>query len=364
MAIIFLNSHRAKSGLLNGHRLPDAYVLAAKFFDCGIIDRTHSLDIGFEQKVLDELPAFDPDFKLSFSEIVYEQARAIWREADERSLGVQLLWSGGIDSTVALIALEQIANPQQKKRLRLLLSMDSINEYPLFFRRFILHRLNFQFIRPPVTKHIADDCLIVTGEHGDQLFGSDKLLPLIENGLAQENWELILPIFLVNKLGNARKADQLIEYLQPLVAAAPQPIISTFDLFWWLNLTIKWQQVSLRLPVFSFMDNVEELANRYRHFFRQDDFQQWALGRGAERAVERLADYKMPAKRFIYAYTQDVSYLQQKSKEPSLKNVILNRKMQGKKRYRIHMDESYTPQVEVFHRQFKNKSLASLEPEG
>ena len=363
MATIFLNSHRAKSGLLNGQRLPDAYVLAAKFFDCGIIDRTHSLDVGFEQKVLNEIPTYDPNFKLSFSEITYERARLIWQEADERELDVQLLWSGGIDSTVALIALEQMATPQQKNRLRILLSMDSINEYPLFFRRFILHRLNFQFIRPPVTSHIADDCLIVTGEHGDQLFGSDKLLPLIENGLALEKWELILPIFLHNKLGNAKKADQLVDYLQPLIAAAPQPIVSTFDLFWWLNLTIKWQQVSLRLPVFSFQENVRELSGRYRHYFRYDDYQQWALGRGEERAVERLSDYKLPAKHFIYAYTKDNTYLQQKSKEPSLKNVILNRQKQGQKRYRIHMDESYAPKVEVFHRQFKNKSMASLEPE-
>ncbi|MEM6395842.1 MAG: hypothetical protein AAF741_05810 [Bacteroidota bacterium] len=354
MPIIFLNSHRAKSGSIDGKSLPADYVLAARFFDCGIIDRTHALDLGFEQQVLDEIPEYDANFSLSFREIALQNAKRIWSRAESLNYDIQVLWSGGIDSTVALIALVQTAQPHQLDRLRILLSMDSINEYPLFFRQHILRELKYQLIQPPVTNHLAANALIVTGEHGDQLFGSDKLLPLIKNGLALEPWEDVLPLLATHKLGDAKSGDALTEYLRPLIAAAPTTIHSAFDLYWWLNFTIKWQQVSLRLPVFSFQNKVEQLSSRFEHFFQALDFQKWAMSRHQERVVTRLEDYKLPAKQFIYDYTQDADYLNTKSKEPSLKNVILDRKKQGKKRYRIHLYDDWQPKIEVFHRQFKN----------
>ena len=359
MSIIFLNSHRGKSGILNGRKLPGPYILACKFFDCGVIDRTHSLDLGFEHKVLDEIPALDKGFDLSFSQICDGVARRIMEEARQKNVKIQVLWSGGIDSTAALIALVKHLPKGEDVRLEVILSMDSINEYPLFFRKFILKRLPFKVIQPPITNHFAEDALIVTGEHGDQLFGSDKLLPLIVNQLAYEDYELILPIHLMNKFGNSRKVDKLFQYLEPLIKACPQPIVSTFDLFWWLNFTIKWQQVSLRLPVFTFQNDVHSLYSRFRHFFRDEQFQLWSLNNHANRAAPDLAAYKLPAKEYIFNYTKDAEYLQSKSKEPSLKHVIINRNKQGDQRYRVMMNEDFQPVIEVFHKQFKNKNIVS-----
>lgn len=359
MSVIFLNSHRAKSGLLNGKRLPPAYVLACKFFDCGIIDRTHTLDVGFEQQVLDKIPESLASANLTFAQVCDTTAQRIITEATRQDQMIQVLWSGGIDSTAALVALVNNMSDTDRPQLEVVLSMDSINEYPLFFRQFILKALPFKVIQPPITDHFSDTGLIVTGEHGDQLFGSDKLLPLIVNQLAYEDYETVLPIYLTNKFGNPQKIDLLIDYLRPLVQACPHPIITTFDLFWWLNFTIKWQQVSLRMPVFSFQEEVQPLYARFRHFFRNDDFQRWSLNNHPHRAAASLEDYKRPAKEYIYQYTNDGTFLQQKSKEPSLKNVLINRKKQGNERYRVMMEEDFRPMMEVFHRQYKNKNIAS-----
>ena len=358
MSVIFLNSHRAKSGLLNGKRLPPAYVLACKFFDCGIIDRTRTLEVGFEQKVLDEIPNTAANTHETFSDICDATARTIITEATDRGQKIQVLWSGGIDSTAALVALVNNIAEADRSRLEVVLSMDSINEYPLFFRQFILRELPFKVIQPPITDHFSDTGLIVTGEHGDQLFGSDKLLPLIVNQLAYEDYPTVLPIYLTNKFGNHRKVDALIEYLQPLIQACPHPIVTTFDLFWWLNFTIKWQQVSLRMPVFSFREDVHPLYSRFRHFFRNEDFQRWSLNNYQHRAAATLEDYKRPAKEYIYQYTKDEAFLQQKSKEPSLKNVLINRRKQGNERYRVMMEEDFRPVTEIFHQQYKNKNIA------
>lgn len=356
MSVIFLNSHRAKSGVLNGQRLPEGYILACKFFDCGIIDRTATLDQGFNYEVLDAIPE-NTGGTLSFAEICDQVAADIVARARAEDRPIRVLWSGGIDSTVALIALMKALPEEEYSRLEPLLNMISINEYPLFFRRHILHKLPFRHCLPPITNHFGERELLVTGEHGDQLFGSDKLLPLIANGLSEEAWENVLPLHLFEKFGKMKKVGRLIDYLKPQVAAAPQPINSTFELFWWLNYSIKWQQVSLRLPVFTFRPDVEGIFDRTHHFFRDVRFQQWSIANHPNRACTRLSDYKMVAKEYIHAFTDDEEYLNTKTKEPSLKHVILDRAVQGNDRYRIVMGTDYKPVIETFHKNLKNQRI-------
>lgn len=359
MSVIFLNSHRAKSGLVNGKKLPEDYVLTCKFFDCGIIDRTESLDHGFDYKVLDPIPVFNPHFNASFTDICDAEGRKIVEESKQTGKKIQVLWSGGIDSTVALIALLRASEPNHiATHFEVLASMKSIDEYPLFFRNYILNKVPFRPIAPPITQRFDQDALIVTGEHGDQLFGSDKLLPLIKNGLAYEKYEDVMPIYLIDKFGQGAKTDRLLNYLQPLIKACPQAIETAYDLFWWLNYTIKWQQVSLRLPVFTFQEDVQLLTGNFRHFFRAEDFQQWSLGLGSERISPNLITYKQQAKQYILDFTGDRSYWEQKSKEPSLQHVIVDRKTQGSQRYRVLMETDYKPIIEVFHKKYKNQNIS------
>ncbi|MEL7159218.1 MAG: hypothetical protein AAFN92_00560 [Bacteroidota bacterium] len=356
MSVLFLNSHRGKSGVLNGRKLPEADVLACKFFDCGIIDRSGTLDLGFDYKVLDPISQGEPE-ESGFGAICDAVATDLCTRARAQERKIRVLWSGGIDSTVALIGLLKALPETEYHRLEVLLNMISINEYPLFFRRYILNKVPFRQVPAPITQHFGKRQLIVTGEHGDQLFGSDKLLPLIANGLAYESWEDVLPLHLFEKFGKAKKVDRLLDYLRPQIAAAPVPIRSTYELFWWLNYSLKWQQVTLRLPVFTFSEDVRGVYDRTCHFFRDDRFQRWSIANHPNRHSEGLSDYKLPAKRYIHAFTGDDDYLQNKTKEPSLKNVILDRQRQGNTRYRIVMDEDFRPSIETFHKQFKNQKI-------
>jgi len=362
MSVLFLNSHRGKSGTLNGKNLPEEYVLACKFFDCGIIDRTQTLSLGFDYSVLDPIPelgapAGAKEGARGFSDICDAVATDLCTRARAENRKIRVLWSGGIDSTVALIALLKAMPEAEHDRIVPLLNMISINEYPLFFRRYILKNLPFQQVPAPITQHFGDRDLVVTGEHGDQLFGSDKLLPLIRNGLAYESWEEVLPLHLFEKFGKTKKVDKLLAFLRPQFAAAPVPIQSTYELFWWLNYSLKWQQVTLRLPIFTFRDDVRAVFDRTCHFFRDDRFQRWSIANHPHRHSEGLTDYKLAAKQYIHAFTNDDAYLQTKTKEPSLKNVILDRSAQGNTRYRITMGTDFLPAVETFHRQFKNQKI-------
>jgi len=359
MSVIFLNSHRGKSGVLNGERLPEDYILACKFFDCGIIDRSQTLDQGFAYSVLDPISGEvgPPPGPGDFGQVCDAVATDIVERARREDRVIRVLWSGGIDSTVALIALLRVLPKEEYHRLLPLLNMISIDEYPLFFRQYILHQLPFKHSRAPITAHFGKRDLLVTGEHGDQLFGSDKVLPLIQNGLCYEPWEKVLPLHLFEKFSSRKKTDRLLAYLAPQIAAAPVDIRSTFDLFWWLNFSIKWQQVTLRLPVFSFEDDTRSIYDRMHHFFRDERFQQWSINNHPNRACDGPMSYKQAAKDYIFKFTGDKEYQRLKTKEPSLKNVILNRKEQGNVRYRISMGDDFSPNVETFHRDFKNQRI-------
>lgn len=359
MSVLFLNSHRGKSGVLNGRKLPEAYILACKFFDCGIMDRTQTLDQGFDYRVLDPIPTTVGPSPVAgdFGAVCDAVAADIVDRARREDRQIRVLWSGGIDSTVALIALMKALPETEYGRLVPLLNMISINEYPLFFRQYILHQLPFKHTKPPITNYFGDRQLLITGEHGDQLFGSDKLLPLIQNGLCYEPWDKVLPLHLFEKFGSKKKVAKLIDYLAPQIKAAPVDIRSTFDLFWWLNYSIKWQQVSLRLPVFAFQQDTRAVYDRMHHFFRDERFQQWSIDNHPNRACSGLMTYKQAAKDYIFDFTGDEAYQQTKTKEPSLKNVILDRSVQGDVRYRISMGEDFRPCIETFHRDFKNQRI-------
>ena len=43
------------------------------------------------------------------------------------------------------------------------------------------------------------------------------------------------------------RVQDLQAYLAPQLAKAPFPIVTLFDFLWWINYSLKWQHVSLRL---------------------------------------------------------------------------------------------------------------------
>lgn len=65
----------------------------------------------------------------------------------------------------------------------------------------------------------------------------------------------------------------------------------------------------------------------------------------------------MVAKEYICAFTSNEDYRNAKTKEPSLKHVILDRAAQGDERYQIVMSTDYQPVIETFHKNLKNQRI-------
>jgi hypothetical protein len=227
-------------------------------------------------------------------------------------------------------------------RLVILLSMDSVLEYPEFYLRFIDGRFPVVSVQPPMAQAVQPGALNVTGEHGDQLFGSQLLAPSVRREVAHEPYRDLLPLVMLERLRNPLDVWRVGRYLQPVLDSAPAPVVSLFDALWWLNFSLKWQDVSLRMVGLS-----GELAparfGALRHFFRTDAFQCWSIATTPGRPVRAWTDYKTPAKEYIRTFTGDERYFRQKIKEDSLRNVLGASGPVA--RNRIYMREDFRPVV-------------------
>jgi hypothetical protein len=324
--IAFANYHAAISGSLTDF---EPYLLASRFFHCGIIDRTRSLEMGFNTHVLDPLDEVlsTNESDGDFATLCEHRAEEILAESRSRNCSIDILWSGGIDSTVALSALIQAArNAGDRERLRVLLSVESITEYPGFFHQHIKEQLRWTPIGFPVSRYLSADSIIVTGEHGDLLFGSNDSRNLVSNGIAYLPWRTGLPLLLAHRAFNRAETDALMDYLTPLVDACPFEITTLFEFSWWMDFTQKWQMISLRIAA-SVEQHRTQVFENTRHFFRSIPFQLWALFGRERETMEEWCQYKMAAKDFIYDFNGDDEYRDCKEKESSLRQVLFSREI-------------------------------------
>jgi hypothetical protein len=338
--MLFLNYLQTDAGTVGELKLPRDYVLACRFLHCSIIDRTATLDQGFAYTALDRIPAPATN-GATFAHLCDTIGAEIVADAIATGKDIAVLWSGGIDSTTALIAVMKAAEQRGcTGRIRVLLSLDSVQEHPGFFLRQIKGRYRLQAVTHPISAAL-DPCLVnVTGEHGDQLFGSHILASYVRRGLGLADYRDMLPLVLLERLRNPLSARRVQRYLAPVIAAAPVPVRTLFDCLWWLNFSLKWQEVTLRLPVFR-GNEARTVYDSLRHFFRDERFQAWALANGQIRRVPVWARYKEEAKQYILGFTGDRDYYQTKEKEDSLKNVMVD--PSGPNRYRAYMREDFRP---------------------
>ena len=304
-------------------RLRPEYIEACRFFSAPLIDRTETLDAGIEFEVLDRLKDFSISEK-SFSGICAERAEAICQRSFTEDRNIQLLWSGGIDSTLALISIfKELEKSGQPDRLQIVLSKESVAEYPAFFRDVIEHKLQYILFDPPIYDFLDAEKIIVTGEHGDQLFGSDKIQHFMLTNQAFRPFEEILPLVIARKLGSTKSVDAVISYLAPQIEKAPVRIETLFDFLWWMNFSLKWQHVSLRM-FYSIEDEKFSLDKNFIHFFSAKDFQNWSISNHDLKIKKTWKSYKYIAKECIFDFHKDENYLLNKEKEQSLKDAIIS----------------------------------------
>ena len=283
-------------------------------------------------------------FNKTLEDCMLEEAQRLWDTGRQ----LRVYWSGGIDSTGVLVALIRTAKGDDLDRLTVcytdteirnntvegfLIAQQwgrtyvdtSIDEYELFFNKFIDGKLNAECISPVepskfyskgsswvisngTVKHLADSArdgyLVVTGELGDQLFGSAAF------GNDDDMINMTSKEFLKDK-----EYQEYIDDIKKINEACPIDTEKLTDMLWWWNFSIKWCETRFRASLA--VEDGSHLKN-IKHFYDTEDFQKWSISNPDKKIKKTQQSYKWLLKDFIYDYTKDADYRDNKVKLGSL----------------------------------------------
>ena len=96
--------------------------------------------------------------------------------------------------------------------------------------------------------------------------------------------------------------------------------INIFDLYWWLNFSLKWQDVDSRM-IFTYTTCPKWQSTL--SFYNTEYFQKWSIVNHDIKHNGTWETYKQPAKDYINKYVKDESYRKNKTKEASLIKILV-----------------------------------------
>lgn len=307
-----------------------------------VVDRTGTLSIPIRVKSLFPIPEFRA-LKKTYEEICNERALELLRHADSLGMTMYVSWSGGIDSTLVLVSLLKNATAVQKKNIVVLLSEESIAENPKFYEDHV--RKNLRRASSSIFPYLlGSQHLFVNGELNDQLFGAQapgELMGLYGDAIIHQRYRReVLFKYLMRGVRDAAITNFYLNLFERVIHAAPMPIVSYVDYFWWLNFALKWQSVALRVLPFTARRNAKNLSPEYVRdhfipFYGTDDFQLWSMNNLDKRIKDTWATYKWPCKDIIYDFTKDANYRDNKLKKGSLYFLLIQQSAYN------FMDDSY-----------------------
>lgn len=303
-----------------------------KVFTQGLvpIDRTGTVQGPVKTKIMFPIPKFRT-MKKSYEEICNDRAKEILHDADERNLPMYIFWSGGIDSTLLLISLLKFASSEQKKRMRVLMTEESISENPNFYREHIYGKLRCEsaMLYPYL---IGTPSLLISGEQNDQLMGFDaigRLMLKYGNDIIYKKWQRDTFFDFFNGYTKMPEVTNFyLDLFESLHAAAPMKIETHFHYLWWINFTMKWQNAYMRMltctPARNTSNvNPQYINDHYISFYGTEDFQLWSMNNLDKRIKDEWRTYKWVAKDVIYDFTKDADYRDNKTKRGSLRSVVV-----------------------------------------
>ncbi len=307
-----------------------------------LIDRTETIEIPFKVRSIFPIPTFRPLGK-TFEDICNERAQELLARAENLGVSLYVFYSGGVDSTLVLISLLKNATSKQKMNLIVLLSEESIYENPNFYRDHIFGKLRVESSNM-FPYLFGTKRLFVGGEFNDQLFGSNLLERLIGGygpSIIHQPYSRDLFFEFFNRgIKNNELIDFYLDMFERLKGAAPINITTNQDYLWWINFTLKWQSVFMRMLCYTAPRNVSNIdasyvSTYYNHFYGTGDFQLWSLNNQDKKIKDTWKSYKWVCKDIIYEYTKDADYRDNKVKKQSLAFILTQQNSYG------FIDESF-----------------------
>lgn len=245
---------------------------------------------------------------IDFHQVCDDRASQIVGKAKADGKRLAVFWSGGIDSTLALVALRKHGIDD---RLTVVMNEYSIAEYPFYYDQLQRSSVNFAQVKREDTAdsvpNFLKDHYVVTGEIGDQVFGSVKYKDYPDYSLLAKPWKQVLKF----------SSPFALELFERFTAACPAPVHTVKEFWWWLSYAVKYQGVCFRMLLQAWDARLEE---NVFHFFHTPEFNDWSVSTPMELKFFGTDErqYKWLAKEYIYRETNDADYRDNKLKEVSL----------------------------------------------
>jgi len=313
---------------------------------------------------------YDPTFKLSFSDVSDLVANSFAKRIQEKNEKFAIMYSGGIDSTVVLIALMKNLTKEELKNVSVCTSAVALVENPTLWKNHIYG--NFEIIDSISTKYnnlIEAGYTPVTADDGDCLFGTVFGLNIYHNwnsmakkyNLSQESTTFLannIHRFSDPDLHYSKFKDLLIGYLnlQPDTRypnlpqenpdltfgrklydkfdlnckTAGLPVNSLHDFFWWLIFNVKMLNCGVRGALY-YNDVLEPRTaiHTIENWFNDALYQHWSMNNNnnGQKILGGPATYKQAARDYIYDFDKNEWYRSFKLKLESMANLALHQEV-------------------------------------
>jgi hypothetical protein len=231
-----------------------------------IYDRTGNLPHYLNMSDFHKMPDKDILFNKSFFEVTELRCKELL------SIGkpINVLWSGGIDSTYALFMLYHFAN--DKSQVRISGTYNSILESGDMFDRKLKHIMQYSIGTSSGTEFkFHNDEIYISGMGGNQLFGpTDDMFTTTGGKMFHHTLgtpETIYDDYTTN-------IDQnLLEFFDKMIKNSPRKIETVADLRWYCIFNLDWNTALYEHKII--LDT--QRASRVIAFFDSLDFQNWAI---------------------------------------------------------------------------------------
>jgi len=251
-------------------------------------DRTGTIPHYFKFHEGSPLPKLKP-MTSTFAEICDNRAKEILSKGER----INLLWSGGLDSTNAFFCFDKY---KPKDQLKIYLTYNSIVESGGLFDKHIKGKYEYQLDTPaPMQDRTFDDNLFVTGGIGGQLFG-------LEYKLTSEN---------INKPYQEIVSEKEVNFLEPVFKNFPVPVKTYSEFIWFILFNFKYVGGNREISKGNYI-------KRLLAFYDTEDFQLWSmLGYEPKFINDDLSTLKWPMRNLIYENSGEKNYAYKRTKNNS-----------------------------------------------
>jgi len=277
--------------------------------DSWLVDRSNKVNLPFASVAL-------PEYSLNFPIKNIDLDTACFNRSKEliaSNKKIYVLWSGGIDSTLTVVALLEADIP--KDQIYVVCNTDSLKENYNFFLK-ISDRVNFVSTERvmQILKYDNLDGMVLSAEHGDLSYGYDfssEMLQILGPDYLKlpATRENIVKYFTHKKL-DVESANCWYDVFMESAKNSPRPIDTTYDFSWWAGFNWRWQYAleKFRMRFYRIPDSTT--------FFIGQDIQNWSIHH-QQPDLNNLRDFKPEYKKIIFRYTGDEDYYKNKIKHES-----------------------------------------------